>query len=167
MGYKFKDNLLPRSILSSIHEPVFDPKDGHGARSRLDVIILRKWNAAKQGDDDELIDLVNYIVRADLAKLKAARKRRQTRVYGGGPMKIRSLIPVMKLLGAITTETVAVAPEFDGFPKVTTRKKIHFALWFEAYAFGRPGVDAKEVEGVRDWLAKGGIQRPHRGEVWD
>ena len=71
MGYKFKDNLLPRSILSSIHEPVFDPKDGHGARSRLDVIILRKWNAAKQGDDDELIDLVFEMIEIFLDKAKS------------------------------------------------------------------------------------------------
>ena len=164
MPYKKTYKLLPRSILSVLHEPVVDPRDGHGARSAHDIMILRKWNAAKKGDDDELIDLVKHIVREDLTTLKAARKQRQFCRTGGGPYKIRTLIPAMVRLGMIKAETVEVPPERDGCVTVTSRKKITFETWFANYAFGRAGVDPKAVENAMSWLAEGGIQRPRRGE---
>ena len=77
MPSKPKYDLLPRSILSSLHEPLVDPKDGHGARSKHDLIILRKWEAAKQGDDEALIHLLKLIIRESLFELKGARKRGQ------------------------------------------------------------------------------------------
>lgn len=167
MAYKTRYHLLPRSILSVLHEPVVDPKDGHGARSAHDIIILRKWKAAKAGDDDELIDLVNFIVREDLTTLKAARKQRQVCTIGGGPLKIRTLIPAARALGMITAELVEVPPEDDGRATVTSRQAITFSGWFASYAFERNGVDPAAVEDAKAWLAKGGIHRPLRGEIYD
>lgn len=166
MAYKTTYELLPRSILSVLHEPIVDPRDGHGARSAHDIMILRKWNAAKRGDDDELIDLVKHIVREDLTTLKAARKQRQVRRIIGH-MKIRTLIPVMMRLGMVKVESIEVQPEWDGYPTVTSRQAITLAPWFADHAFGRDGVDQKAIENAKSWLAQGGIQRPYRGEVYD
>lgn len=167
MPYKTTYKLLPRSILSVLHEPIVDPRDGHGARSAHDIIMLRKWKAAREGDDDQLIDLVNHIVREDLTKLKGARKQRQFRYVGGGPIKIRSLIPPMRTLGMIKAETVEVPPERDGHVMVTSRQAITFEPWFATHAFERDGVDLNAVSDAKKWLADGGIQRPRRGEPHD
>jgi hypothetical protein len=167
MAYKTKYKLLPRSILSVLREPVFDPKDGHGARSAHDVLILRKWKAAREGDDQALIELVKHIVREDLTMLKAARKQEQLRTTGPGFLKIRTLIPAAKVLGMITTKTVEVPVEWDGRIQVTSRQAITFSDWFAKYAFGRKAVNPAAVEYATEWLANGGIQRPWRGEVDD
>lgn len=163
MAYTTRYNLLPRSILSVLHEPVVDPKDGHGARSVHDVMILRKWKAATQGNDDALIDLVCIIVRENLSTLRAARKQRQVRTIGG-TLKVRTLIPAAQVLGMITAETVEVPAEWDGRIEVTSRQAVTFAPWFAAHAFVRKGVDPVAVEDAKIWLANGGIQRPRRGE---
>ena len=164
MPYKPKMTLLPRSILSPLHEPLFDPKDGHGARSSHDAMILTKWKAAKAGDDGALADLLKIVVRENVAELKAAKGKEQWIRYGGGPYKIRSLIPPMTRLGMISSETVEVAPENSGHAIVTMRQKISLAPWFAEYAFEREGVKPEAVQAVVDWLADGGIQRPERWE---
>lgn len=164
---KYKEEVVrpvPRSILASLHEPLLDPKDGHGARSARDVMILQQWQAARKGDDNELMELVKLIVREDLVKLKAARGSRQANVIGGVQAKMRSLLPVMSLLKMVDVEKVKVAPEYDGYCTVTLRDKVRFKEWFEEYALGRAGVDKTVVADVRKWQAEGGIQRPYRGE---
>jgi hypothetical protein len=166
MAYTTKYKLHPRSVLSVLHEPLVDPRDGHGARSAHDIIMLRKWKAAMGGDDEALLDLVNYIVRENLSTLKSARKQRQVRTIGG-TLKIRTLIPAAKVLGMITAEVVEVAPERDGRIEVTSRQAITFRQWFATHAFEREGVDPAAVEHAKAWLAKGGIQRPRRGEGHD
>jgi hypothetical protein len=45
---------------------------------------------------------------------------------------------------------------------VTERQQIQLEPWFEEYGLERPGLDPEVVEGVRDWIARGGIQRPTR-----
>ena len=167
MAYKTRYELLPRSILSVLREPVVDPKDGHGARSAHDIMILRKWKAARERDDDALIELVKHIVREDLTTLQSARKRKQICRTGPGFLKIRTVIPVAKVLGMITTKTVEVPLEWDGRVQVTSREAINFSDWFTKYAFEREGVDPEAVEYATTWLAEGGIQRPWRGEVDD
>lgn len=169
----------PRSVLASLHEPLLDPKDGHGARSWRDVMILQKWEAARKGDDQALIDLVKHIVDENLAELKAAKTGKRVARFGPGKsakpgtrsgdpqMKIRSLVPVMSLLRMISVETVTVTSERDGFAEVTRRQKIRFDAWFKEYALGRAGLDPKIVEGVQDWIDRGAIQRPYRGECQD
>lgn len=166
MAYKTTHDLLPRSTLEVLHEPVVDPRDGHGARSAHDLIILRKWKAAREGDDEALMDLVKHIAREDLAKLKGARKQRQWRRIGAA-VKIRSSIPVMVLLGMIQVEVVEVPAERDGHAMVTSRKAVTFTEWFANYAFERSGVDPRAVDEAKTWLANGGIQRPRRGEPHD
>jgi hypothetical protein len=167
MAYKTTYELLPRSILSVLHEPIVDPRDGHGARSVHDIMILRKWNAAKRGDGDELIDLIKHIVREDLTTLKSARKQRQICRIGGGPYKIRTLIPVMVRLGMIKVETIEVSPERDGHLMVNSRQRITLEPWFASHAFERDGVDPQAIDQAKTWLANGGIQRPRRGEGHD
>ena len=168
MGLKpFKksiDRPFPRSVLSSLHEPMLDPKDGHGARSERDVMILQMWKAARKGDDDILCALVELIVRESLTELKDARSTRRYIMLPGGNLRMRSLVPVMVMLGLISAEEVTVPPERDGYAEVTSLRKIMFADWFEDYAFNRPGVDPKVVEGVRGWIARGALQRPFRGD---
>lgn len=156
---------LPRSTLSVLHDPIVDPRDGHGAGSAHDIFILRKWAAAQKGDDDALIDLIKHIVREDLTKLKAARNQCEMRIVGGEPYKIRTLMVVMALLRMIKVETTEVPPERDGFVTVTSRKKITFEPWFANYAFERKGVDPQAVSHAKKWLDDGGIQRPRRGEM--
>src|SRR6476620_4514509 len=124
MRSKPKYDLLPRSILSSLHEPLVDPKDSHGARSKLDLIILRKWEAAKQGDDEALVHLLKLIIRESLFELKKSRNKGQRIIHGGGSFKLRSLVPVMTRLGMITSQTVSVPPERDGYATVIERQQI-------------------------------------------
>ncbi len=157
---------LPRSILSALHEPLFDPRDGHGARSAHDVMILQQWRAATKGDDEALIALLKLIVRENASQLNAARNTEQL-ISLPGRMEIRSIGPAMAALGMVTIETIDVPPEFDGANPTTTRKKIVFEDWFEEYAFGREGVDPAVVERVRDWIARGSIHRPDRGDMND
>ena len=170
MAYKRTLYRHPRSILSSLDEPLLDPKDGHGARSKFDVMVLKLWQLAQAGGkegDAALYELLDIITDDDLATLKAARGKRQRVTYGGGAYKMRSLIAAMTRLRMISVETVAVPPERDGFSTVTERQKISVCEWFAAYAFERPGVCRSAVEGVCGWLADGGIQRPERSEGHD
>lgn len=163
MPYKTRYRLLPRPILSVLHEPLVDPRDGHGARSTHDIMILRLWKAARAGDDGALVDLVKHIVREDLSTLRAARKERQWRVEEC-TVKVRTLIPAAKALGMVTTEKVEVPPEWDGPNQVTTRQAITFVPWFADHAFKRERVSAAAVDYAKAWLASGGIHRPYRGE---
>ena len=161
-----KVSPLPRSILSSLHEPLIDPRDGHGARSMRDVMILQKWNAAKKGDDDELVTLLRLIIGENLSQLRAA-KRSKRIIALPARMEIRSVAPAMAALRMVTIETIEVEPEFDGANPATTRKKIIFEDWFEDYALGREGVDPKIVQHVRDWIARGSIHEPDTGDEND
>lgn len=162
---KVTNEPFPTSIMGSMHEPLFNPRDGHGARSTRDVMILMQWQAARRGDDDALRSLVKLIVDEDLAKLRGHYKTTYVQKRWG-EVEIRSLAPVMALLGMISVETVSVPPERDGYTTTSRRQKISFEAWFEDFAFDRKGVDPKAIEGTRDWLARGGIQRPYRGECW-
>ena len=164
---KISHRPLPRSILASLREPLLDPKDGHGARSARDIVILRKWAMAMKGDDDELLELLPLVFRENLAALKGARDTLRYIRRGVNNVQIRSVLPVMTLLGMIRAETVTVPPERDGFAEVTSRQKITFEDWFEEYALGREGLNEKTVADVRDWIARGAIQRPFRGEILD
>ena len=150
---------LPRSVLSPLDEPLFDPKDGHGARSWRDVLILRQWKAAVEGDDEALADLASLVVKENLAELRRARGT--TRVIGGKVRRqqIRTLIPAMEVLGMIKTETIEVAPERDKNATVTKRKRILFEERFLDYVFGREGLDPGCVAEAREWIANGAIQR--------
>lgn len=158
---------LPRSVLSSLNELLLDPKDGHGARSMRDVMILQKWKAAQEGDDDALIHLLKLIIRENHAQLKAARHTRQFVTVAGGRVQMRSLVPVMTVLRMISVENVGVPREYDGCFQVTSRRKIIFEDWLEHHAFDRNGLDPILVDKVRRWIALGAIQRPFRGEVCD
>jgi hypothetical protein len=156
---KASHDPLPRSVLSLLHEPLLDPKDGHGARSARDVMILQKWKAAREGDDEALADLVKLVFKENLAELKAARGAYRHIVVGRRQMKMRSLVPVMSLLKMVTVETIEVPPQKEGYATVTRRKRIPFEDWFEVYALERDGLDQRVVEGVRQWIADGSVQR--------
>lgn len=160
---------LPRSVLSFMGEPMVDPRDGHGARSARDLMILSKWKAfIKDRDRSALIDLINLAGAHDELKLKAARNTEVIVTQGRTHFEFRALEPAMLLLGMATVEDIEVAPERDGYRTVTKRKRIPFEEWFAKYALERPDVDPAVVKGVREWIENGSIQRPSRiPRDWD
>ena len=84
MAYKTTYSLLPRSILSVLHEPVFDPRDGHGARSAHDIMI--RVSGRRRRTATMTTDRSHQAHRSrGLREVKAARKQRQFRHIGGGP----------------------------------------------------------------------------------
>jgi hypothetical protein len=145
-----------------MNEPLIDPRDGHGARSASDVILLNKWNLALKQDRRAIIELVNLAGAHSQRKLKEARDTCVVTPCGIERFELRALAPAMTALGIAKVEEIEVPPERDGFRTVTTRKRIILEERFIDYALGRPGVDPKVVDGVRKWIAAGSIQRPCR-----
>jgi len=163
--YKATDKPLARSILSSLHEPLYDLKDGRGAPTPHDVLILRKWASARNGGPDAkraLMDLLKFIFDENFAELKSGRQFQIRRRFGTSRLQTWSIIPAMALLKLVTVETVEVAPERDGHATVRERKKVLFTDWFDEYALGRKGISPDAVARVRAWQDCGSIQRPYR-----
>lgn len=155
-------NNPPLESPTILRGAIMDPRDGHGARSWHDVIILQMFREAMKGDEAALVGLLHEIA-SDHQRSKKKRKTSPDNdlEWIEDQYAMRPLAPVMEVLGMITiTNTV---DEHSG----KAADRVTLTDWFAEFVSLLSEVDQQCLEEVRTWLNTGGHQFYEQPEVWD